>query len=106
MTFALGDASIPDGTQGAWLLVTVNGKFTSAKLKRTVTSTLVGEIRALSQAVDVVQWLQVVLRDITVGNVRLQCLLSLLAALVPRDCHFARLTATSHIANAMSCTKY
>ena len=77
-----GDGLPSDGTQGAWLVLAAERLPTgaervrvspvcwrSAKLKRRVPSTLAGEALALSQGMAQVEWMQVMLRSVLVGDV-------------------------------------
>ena len=77
------DASGPDlRTQGAELVGVAETKISSgatarfnllswrsAKIKRVVASTLAGETLALSSAVAELEWIQLLLRDVVIGDI-------------------------------------
>ena len=76
-----------------------------AKLKRKVSSAFAAETLVLSQAVAQVEWLQVMLRSITVRDVTVRdksSLLSPFTALAPQDCQLVQVTSPSYIVHTKS----
>lgn len=83
---AVDEIGLPsDATQGAWMVMTCEKMpigtqpvkaspiaWRSSKLKRKVFSTFGGETQALLQGVNEVDWLQIMIRDATFGDVQLK----------------------------------